>query len=102
MPDIQTPEKIFDLPVAVVKNIVALTTSGFGLVVALAWNDLVRKIVETYIDPYFGKNSGIISLFVYSLIITLIAIVVTMQLTYLQRKLEALEARRKKSTTKDC
>lgn len=96
MPDIQTPEKIHDLPVAVIKNILALTTSGFGLVVALAWNDLVRKIVETYIDPYLGKNSGVVSLLIYSIVITLIAIIVTMQLTRLQRTLENIEARKKK------
>lgn len=85
MPDLETPERIHELPVAVVKNMVVLSTSGLGVVVALAWNALVQKIVETYIAPYFGTNSGVISLFIYAVAITFIAIVITMWLTHLQK-----------------
>jgi hypothetical protein len=101
MPDIQAPQKFQELPVTIVKNMVALSTSGFGLVVALAWNEFVRKFVESYIDPYLGKNSGLLSLFIYAVVITLLAIIVTMQLTGLQRKAEMLHERvRQRAETK--
>ena len=72
---------------------VTLTTSGFGLVVALAWNQVVQKFVESYVDPYLGKNGGLISLFIYAVIITLLAVIVTMQLTNLQKKIETFHER---------
>jgi hypothetical protein len=103
MADIQPPEKIQELPLAIIRNMVALSSSGFGVVVALAWNEFVRNAVQTYIDPYLGKNSGIASLFIYAVIMTILAVVVTMQLTLLQRKLELLHekiAQRKKDKEK--
>jgi hypothetical protein len=96
MADIQTPEKIRDLPLAIIKSMVALATSGFGLVVALAWNELIRKVVDSYITPYLGKNSGLVSLFIYALLMTVLAVVVTMQLTIIQRKIELLPEKLKK------
>ena len=57
MPDIKPPEKITELPLAVIKNIIVLATSGFGVVVALAWNELIKAVVAQYIDHLLGKNS---------------------------------------------
>lgn len=91
MADIHTPQKLEELPLAVVKSMTALVTTGFGLVVALAWNDFIREAVETYIDPYLGKNSGMISLFLYATVITALAVFVTMQLAVLQRKMELIQ-----------
>jgi len=58
-----------------------LMTSGFGLVAALAWNELIKEVVSIYIKPYFGKNSGLISLFIYALIVTALAVFITYQLS---------------------
>ncbi len=58
-----------------------LTTSGFGLVSALAWNELIKEAVEIYIKPYFGASSGLISLFIYALVVTALAVFVTYQLS---------------------
>src|SRR3989344_342825 len=58
-----------------------LMTSGFGLVAALAWNELLKEVVSIYIKPYFGKNSGLISLFIYALIVTALAVFITYQLS---------------------
>jgi uncharacterized membrane protein len=88
MADLQTPKHIHEFPVVLVKNMIALATSGFGLVVALAWNQLIQKIVADYIDPYFGKNGGVISLFLYAIVITLLAVLIITQLAALQKKLE--------------
>ena len=90
MPDIQTPKRITEFPLVLIKNMIALATSGFGLVVALAWNQLIQKLVADYIDPYFGKNGGIISLFLYAVIITLLAVLIITQLAAVQRKIEEL------------
>lgn len=92
---IESPDSIKDLPLSVIKNMIVLSTSGFGLVVGLAWNTLIQKAVDAYITPYLGKNSGIASLFIYAVVITVIAVIVIMQMTQIQRKLEDLEARRK-------
>ncbi len=96
MAELQSPETIKDLPLSIIKNMIVLSTSGFGLVVALAWNQLIQKLVDTYVTAYFGKNGGLISLFIYAVIVTLIAILVIMQLTQIQRKLEGIERSREK------
>jgi hypothetical protein len=76
-----------ELPLAVIKQMLTLATSGFGLVAALAWNELVKSVIETYIKPYLPKASGVISLLIYAVIITTLAVLVTLQLTKLQQKL---------------
>lgn len=90
---IQTPSTLHELPLAFVKSMIALATSGFGVVVALAWNQVIQKAVSDYIDPYLGKNSGFVSLLIYAAIMTALAVIVTMQLTQLQRGLEVLQER---------
>jgi len=60
-----------------------LMTSGFGLVAALAWNEVIKQTVEVYIKPFFGKGSGIISLLIYAVFITALAVLVTYQLSKL-------------------
>lgn len=93
MPSIHTPKSTRELPLAIVKNMVTLATSGFGLVVALAWNEVIQKVVEQYIDPYLGQGSGLISLLLYSILMTVLAVFVTMQLTQFQKQLELLDER---------
>lgn len=93
MPDIKTPEKITELPLAVVKNMIVLATSGFGVVVALAWNELIKSVVTEYIDPFLGRGSGVVSLLIYAVAMTLLAVFVTMQLGNLEKRLENLRGR---------
>ena len=90
MTKIETPDNPKDLPVAIIKNMISLATSGFGLVVALAWNEVIKRTVEEYIDPWLGKSGGIVSMLIYAVIITLLAVVVTMQLSQVQKKFEKL------------
>ena len=63
------------------KQMVTLSTAGFGLVAALAWNEAIQAFVQQYIDKYISVGSGIISRFIYAVIITMIAVFVTYQLT---------------------
>lgn len=90
MSTIQAPESVQELPLSILKNVINLATSGFGVVVALAWNEVIKNSVETYIDPWLGKSSGVVSLFIYAIGITLLAIFITMQLAMLERKIENL------------
>ncbi len=64
-----------------VRQMLTLATSGFGLVAALAWNSLIQEFVNSYIKKYFPANSGIISLLIYALVITFIAVFITYQLS---------------------
>ena len=65
------------------KQLVTLSTAGFGLVAALAWNEAIQAFVKEYIDKYISVGSGIISRFIYAVIITAFAVFVTYQLTKL-------------------
>lgn len=100
MPDIKPPEKITELPLAVIKNMIILATSGFGVVVALAWNELIKAVVTQYIDPILGKNSGVISLLIYAIAMTLLAVFITMQLSSIERRLENLRGKSKEEMKK--
>jgi hypothetical protein len=100
MAKIKSPEKLSDLPLSLVTNMVMLATSGFGVVVALAWNEAVKAGVATYIDPYLGKSSGVVSLIIYALLMTFLAVMVTMQLTFIQKKLEEVDTKVKKRKSK--
>src|SRR5437868_407144 len=67
----------------IIKQMVTLATSGFGLVAALAWNEAIQSFVKEYIDKYLATSSGIVSRFLYAVIITIIAVAITYQLTKL-------------------
>jgi hypothetical protein len=68
------------------KSTLTLMTSGFGLVSALAWNELIKEIVKEYVKPFFGESSGLISLAIYAIFITALAVLVTYQLSKLAEK----------------
>lgn len=76
------------LHLEVIKQMVTLTSSGFGLVAALSWNNVIQDLVNNYIKPYLPKGSSIISLLLYAVIITVLAVTVTYQLTKILEKLE--------------
>jgi uncharacterized membrane protein (DUF106 family) len=84
-PKKEPTQKEIALRQKLIDEMLRLSTSGFGLVAALAWNDLIRKTVEQYIEPVVGKGSSIISMFIYALIVTILAVSVTYYLTKLKR-----------------
>lgn len=61
-----------------------LISSAFVLVAALAWNDLIKELINTYLNA----GSGLVSRFIYAGIVTLIAAIVTIHLNKLIAKLE--------------
>jgi hypothetical protein len=76
------------LTIAVLKQMLTLATSGFGLVAALAWNTAIQELVTTYIKPYLSQGSGFVSLVIYAVIVTIIAVMVTINLSRIIQKLE--------------
>lgn len=67
---------------ALFSQLLALSTSGFGLVAALAWNETIQQLVKQYIVPRV-PGSGLISQLIYALLITLLAVFITYQLSRL-------------------
>ena len=74
--------------VEVLKQMLTLATSGFELVAALAWNSLIQEFVNSYIKKWLPGEAGIISLLIYAVIITVIAVFVTLQLSRVIKRLE--------------
>ena len=70
----------------ILRQMLTLSASGFGLVAALAWNSLIQAFVSDYIKPFIGGSSGIISLLVYAVLVTILAVIVTYNLTKLVEK----------------
>ncbi len=79
------------LHVEVVKQMITLATSGFGLVAALAWNNVIQEFVSTYVKKILPDGSSIISLLFYAIFITLLAVFITFQLSKLLKGLESTE-----------
>jgi len=87
MPKAKTKENK-KLHVEIVRQVVTLSTSGFGLVAALAWNSVIQEFVNSYVKKWIPTGGGIISLLIYALIITTLAVLVTIQLSKLSEKLQ--------------
>lgn len=81
-------EKSKDLHIEVVRQMLTLATSGFGLVAALAWNNVVQEFINEYVKKWLPQGSGIISLLLYAMIITILAVLVTLQLSKVLERLE--------------
>ena len=66
----------------ILTQIAALSTAAFGLVAALAWNGAIQAIFK----EIFGTADSIKAMLVYAVVVTIIAVVVTMQIGKLSEK----------------
>ncbi len=82
-------EKQHRLHVELVRQMVTLATSGFGLVAALAWNSVVQEFVNTYVKRFLPQGSSFFSLLIYAIIVTVLAVFITYQLSHILRRLGA-------------
>jgi len=82
------------LHIEVVKQMLTLATAGFGLVAALAWNSLIQTLVVDYIKRWLPTNGKLTSLILYALIVTLLAVFITYQLSKILRRFEAKEEKK--------
>lgn len=71
---------------------VALSTAGFGLVAALAWNEAIQAFVNDYLAKYLEHGPAVVSKFIYAVLITSFAVFVTYQLAKIVRDEEEKEA----------
>lgn len=74
---------------ALVEQMLKLATNAFGLVAALAWNNVIKEAVDVYLKPLIGEGSGLISLLIYAIIITILAVTVTLQLSKIKEVLKS-------------
>jgi len=72
------------------KTMITLATSAFGLVAALAWNSAITELFK----KIFGSAQGIIGLFVYAIVVTVIAVMVTTHLGRAQQRLADAEKKK--------
>ena len=66
-----------------IEQLITLSTSGFGLVAALAWNEAIQTFVQDYIQKFYPNQSGVLSKFIYAILITAFAVLITYQLSRL-------------------
>ena len=57
-------------------TMIQLASAAFGVVAALAWNAFITELVKTYLSA----QSGLIGLFVYAVVVTVIAVIVLISL----------------------
>lgn len=66
----------------VVEKLAALITAAFGLVAALAWNNAIQSIFQSI----FGEASSIIAMLAYAILVTILAVYVTVKIGNLSEK----------------
>ena len=62
-----------DMQKEVIEKVAALVTAAFGLIAALAWNTAIQEIFRII----FGDQSGVLAMIFYAVVVTIIAVVVT-------------------------
>jgi hypothetical protein len=60
----------------IIEKLAALITAAFGLIAALAWNGAIQAIFKRI----FGEAGSITAMLFYAIIITIIAVLVTIWL----------------------
>lgn len=68
-----------------IAQLVALSTSAFGFAAALAWNETIQQTVKDFIEPTI-PGAGVFSKFIYAILVTLLGVIVTFQLSRLAQK----------------
>ena len=73
------------MKVSVIEKLAALITAAFGLVAALAWNGAIQSIFK----KYFGEASDITAMVTYAIIVTILAVLVTIWIGKVESKAKA-------------
>lgn len=68
----------------IIEKISALVVAAFGLVAALAWNGAIQAIFA----EVFGTAEGVWPMLVYAIVVTVIAVVVTVWIAKIAGKKE--------------
>ena len=71
----------------ILKQMLNLSVAGFGLVAALAWNNVIQEFVDGYVKRWLPNGGGIYSLLIYAIVVTILAVFVTYNLSkFVQEK----------------
>lgn len=73
--------KAKSLTAEITAQLLTLATSALGLVAALAWNDAIQAVFK----EYYPEGRGITPKFVYALLVSLLIIILTINLTRLAK-----------------
>lgn len=71
----------------VIEKIAALLTVAFGLVAALAWNGAIQAIFK----EIFGDAENITAMLIYAVVVTIIAVIVTIWIGSMSEKAKGEE-----------
>lgn len=74
--------------IELVKQMLTLSTAAFGLVAALAWNAFIQELVSSYVKKYLSVGGALLSMGIYAIIVTVLAVFITYQLSRVIKKLE--------------
>jgi hypothetical protein len=80
------PEHKEPLQIQVLEKMSQLMTSAFGLVAALAWNDAIKRVIFLYFN---GEDAALRVLFGYAVLITLVAVVMSLWVANTTHKVKA-------------
>ncbi len=75
-------EEVNEVKGQVLETIATLMTTAFGLIAALAWNEAIKTLITEMV----GKGNDLTGLFIYAIIITIIAVVATILIARLISK----------------
>ena len=76
------------LQLEIITQMLTLSTSAFGLVAALAWNTVIQTFINDFIKPFIPAGSSVIvSQLVYAVIVTTLAVTVTLKLSQIKDRL---------------
>ena len=67
----------------IMETILGLITTAFAFVAGLAWNDAIQKLIEQFV----GTGDALSSLFTYAIVVTIIAVLVTVILARFAAKM---------------
>lgn len=82
------------LQTEMIKQMLTLSTSGFGLVAALAWNNVIQEFFKLYVYKWLPKGSSVFTLLIYAIIVTCIAVLVTYNLSKLLKANEPVDSKK--------
>ena len=67
----------------IIETILGLITTAFAFVAGLAWNEAIQALIQQFV----GTGSALTSLFTYAIIVTVIAVIVTVILARFAAKM---------------
>ena len=87
--------------VQLVETFATLMTAAFGMIAALAWNGAITALIH----EVFGTETKLIPLFVYAIVVTIVAVIciifIARTLGKLKDSMEAHEAARQAEAKKE-